>query len=77
MPEPIYPRPSIYRGAEPEPMMMVKCTPNGRTMEDAVLETERLLQETWDKVDLELEQSGWLMTRLTKIKEALADRPEF
>lgn len=50
--------------------------PNGRTLKDAIDETERLLAETFDQLDVDHERDSWFMVRLTKIREALADRPE-
>lgn len=55
-------------GSEPK-------TPNGRTTADAIGETEHLLAETFNKLDPDNTHDSWLMVRLTKIREALADRP--
>ncbi len=53
-----------------------RIMPNGRTLKDAIDETERLLAETFDQLDVDHERDSWFMVRLTKIREALADRPE-
>ena len=50
-------------------------TPNGRTLADAVNETERLLQETIERYD-ENASADWLITRVVKAAEALSDRPK-
>lgn len=43
-----------------------------RDIDVAIAETERLLRETFDKLDPD--RDGWFITRLTKIMESLADR---
>jgi len=50
-------------------------TPNGRTVWDAIGEAERLLAETFERIDVSYERDDWFLTRITKIREALADRP--
>src|SRR5690348_11001333 len=47
-----------------------------RTQADAISETDRLLAETFDQLDPEKERDAWFLTRITKIREALADRPK-
>jgi hypothetical protein len=49
-------------------------TPNGRTAQDAILEAERILNETLERYD-ENASAEWMLVRLTKALEALADRP--
>lgn len=49
--------------------------PPQRTIEDAIAEAEHLLQETFDRLDPDHADGGWLITRIAKIREALADRP--
>lgn len=51
-------------------------TPGGRSVLDAIGEAERLLQETSDKLDPDNARDAWFMARITKISEALADRPK-
>lgn len=48
---------------------------SARTTDDAINEAERLLDETFNKLDPDNERDGWFMVRITKIREALADRP--
>ncbi len=50
-------------------------TPNGRTLADAIHETERLLDETFNSLNPDDDRDGWFTVRITKIREALADRP--
>src|SRR5438874_13331027 len=56
--------------------MSAQTTPNGRTTDDAIAETERLLKETFENLDPDNDRDGWFMVRLTKIMEALDDRPK-
>lgn len=46
-----------------------------RTIADAIREAELLMAETFDQLDPENKRDVWFMTRLTKIREALSDRP--
>lgn len=48
----------------------------GRTSSDAINESERLLAETFEQLDPANERDCWFMTRITKIREAPADRPK-
>jgi hypothetical protein len=49
--------------------------PPARTVQDAILEAELLMTETFEQLDPDNERDSWFMVRITKIREALADRP--
>lgn len=60
-----------YSGPCPKPPLSPK-----RTTLDAINEADRLLAETFDKIEPDKSSlDGWFMVRITKIREALADRP--
>src|SRR5689334_18979553 len=50
-------------------------TTGERTTADAIAEAERILGETVDRWEEDAD-AGWLLTRITKAREALADRPK-
>lgn len=47
-----------------------------RTADDALAEADRLLEATMNKLDPDNPRDGWFMVRITKIREALGDRPK-
>lgn len=47
----------------------------GRTDADAIDEADCLLQETFEQLDHENDRDGWFAVRITKVREALSDRP--
>lgn len=55
--------------------LQLPVTKTGRTTEDAISEANWLLGETFNGLDPDNDHDGWLAVRITKIKEALADRP--
>jgi hypothetical protein len=61
--------------AENKRLRAQEKTPNGRTIHDAIKETEHLLAETFDDLEPGEAREEWYMTRITKIREALRDRP--
>jgi hypothetical protein len=46
-----------------------------RTVSDAIREAEQLLELTLNQLNAEHERDQWFAVRVTKIREALADRP--
>jgi hypothetical protein len=61
-----------FSGPCPKPPLTTK---NGRTVDDAIGEADRLLQEMADELDSNDDRDCWFMARITKVREALADRP--
>lgn len=65
---------TLIKGSE---LYAIRPTPPapaaGRSVYDAITEAERLLSETFDKLDPDDEADAWVMVRITKVREALAD----
>ncbi len=62
-----------YSGPCPAPQILRK-----RSIQESVAEAERLLDETLMRIgpNDETIDVAWVLTRITKIREALADRPK-